>query len=123
MNTYGYLQETSDLLNDTIFITADTTWGQQKFLYSHVVVTNNATLTVNDSVTFYQDVTMTLLNGGKLTLNGGHLLNAAVKINGNTANSVNSVNISNNGSIELRQGQCFSLPLGNSMNLNYGVIE
>lgn len=63
---------------------------------------------------------MTLQNGGKLTLNGGHLLNAAVKINGNTANCVN---VSNNGSIELRQGQCFSLPLGNSMNLNYGVIE
>lgn len=120
MDAYGNLQETADLLNDTIFITTNTTWSQKRFLYSHVVITNNATLTVNDSVIFYQDVTMTLQNGGKLTLNNGHLLNAAVKINGNSANSVN---ISNNGSIELRQGQSFSLPLGNNMNLNYGKIQ
>ena len=45
------------------------------------------------------------------------LLNAVVKINGNTANSVN---ISNNG---LRQGESFSLPLGNNMNIGYGKIQ
>jgi len=117
MDAYGYLQETADLLNDTIFITSDTTWNQQRFLYSHVVVKNNATLTVTDSVTFYQDVTMTLQGGGKLNLNGGRLLNAVVKTNTNNASAIT---ISNNGTIELRQNQDFSLPLGNTMQINMG---
>ena len=67
-----------------------------------------------------QGKTLTLQGGGKLNLNGGHLLNAVVKT---STNNASAINISDNGSIELRQNQDFSLPLGNTMQINSGTIK
>jgi len=67
-----------------------------------------------------QGKTLTLQGGGKLNLNGGHLLNAVVKTGTNNASAIN---ISNNGSIKLRQNQALSIPLGNTIQINSVTIK
>ena len=120
MNALGFLQETADLLNDTIFINSNTTWSQPRFLYSHVVVQNNAMLTINEDVTFYKNVELILRGDSKLHIDGCTLQNADVKIE---QNSASRVVLSNGGKQNRRAGKKFSVPLWATLQMTNGKIQ
>ncbi len=120
VDEYGHLYDLLAHMNDTIFINSDTTWNSKCFLYNQLVVQNGATFTVNDTVNFYKDVSITIRDHGKLVINGGRLVNANINIQ-DLSNT--SLNVINNGIIEQRQGTTFSVPIGSQLYFQSGTIK
>ena len=63
---------------------------------------------------------MTLVDGAKLVLNGGRLLNAVVNTGENQGTSIT---VLNNGGVETRHYHTFKVPLGTTFNLENGIIN
>ena len=63
---------------------------------------------------------MTLVDGAKLVLNGGRLLNAVVNAEENQGTSIT---VLNNGGVETRKNHSFKVPLGTTFNLENGIIN
>lgn len=103
-------------MNDTIFITTNTTWNSPKYLHNHVKIINNATLTIQADVTCYTSVSITLTNNSKMIIDGTNVKYATLKSSGNS-----QIDVIHNGAIQYRQSQ--SIPLGCIFNLIYGKIE
>ena len=115
MDMYGNLENLTLRLNDTLFIDDDTLWDDRLFVYRHIVLRNAATLTINNNVTFYQNVDMIIQDGSSLILNNGILFNANIKY-------VNPSQIRINGG-EVKYRDSFYVPIGSVLNVNKGIIN
>lgn len=118
MDEYGNCMEINPNNNDTIFITEDTVWQDFKYLYSHVLIRGNATLTVKDTVTFYKGCSITVENGGGLLVDGGKLNHIILK-----PQNGSSIIVKGNGHIALFEEQEWNVPLGTEIEINHGSVE
>lgn len=109
----------SEHINDTIYINSDNVWDKEQFVYSHVVIENNATLTISNKLHFYGGVKL-ILNGGCVLVDNGELINAEIEIKDN---AISKIVIGNNGIIELRNKKELMIPLDNTLYINSGEIK
>lgn len=117
MNEYGHCLENVPQ-NDTIYITTDTVWNERKYLYNHVVICENASLTISNLVTFYKGVSVTVSNGGDLIVDNGSVDNVILKTESNS-----KVTIKNNGTIKHNKDCSFTLTSGAELEILSGIIE
>lgn len=117
MDEYGFLHDLDPNINDTIYIEKDTTYLSQCFLYNHIFVKNGATLTFSNVISFYKNVTLTIDKGGTLIVDGGTLNDAIINVN-----EGGTVNVINNGCINLCKSKSFVVPLGSTMLFEEGRI-
>lgn len=118
-NEFGFCYNIPEHINDTIYIHSNEIWDTERFVYAHVVIDNDATLTINNKIHFYNGVNF-ILKGGDLIVDNGELLNAGVII---ANNSASNVLIKNGGKIHLCNGRDLSIPIGNSMKIDCGEIK
>ncbi|MBQ3623017.1 MAG: hypothetical protein IJA04_04835 [Bacteroidaceae bacterium] len=116
MNEYGHCLENIPQ-NDTIYITTDTVWNERKFLYNHVVICENASLTISNLVTFYKGVSITVSNGGVLIVDNGSVDNVIFK----TEHSAKII-VKNNGTIKHNKDSGFTLASGAELEILSGII-
>lgn len=114
MNEFGFCVRNQPR-NDTIYITKDTIWEEQRYLYSHVVVQPDVSLKIVDCIKFYDGVTLTVL--GKLEINGGTLSNVSL-----IASPDAYILLTNNGAISFCKHSDITLPLGARFDFNDGCI-
>lgn len=118
MNIYGYLQTISPDETDTIFIDTNTTYSCQKYSHQHIFIRSNASLTVTDTLTCYQGVSITIENGASLIVSGGIINNVILKFLPGS-----NLTITNNGHIKHNDAVSFDIPLGVTLQQVYGTIE
>jgi len=113
---FGYLTDINPNLNDTIYITENTTWGSPRYLHNHVKIVNGATLTIQGNTTCYTGVSFTLTSSSKIILDGTNLRYATLKTIGSS-----QIDVINNGALQTKTSQ--TIPIGCKLNLIYGRIE
>lgn len=118
MDMYGNLFDLSAHVNDTISLASDTTWTQKCYIYNNIIVPSGVTLNITNDVVFYNGAKITLL-GGTLNINGGRLFNADI----NVEDAGSDIIIINDGLIEKASGKTFEVPLGTTLEMNYGTIK
>ncbi len=114
-NVYNLTAHVSDIVN----VTTNTTWSIKRYIYNNIVVPSGVTLTIQDDVIFYNGAKITL-EGGCLHVDGGHLTNAVIE-NVNSTNS--NIIIRNGGIIDKAPNTSFEIPVGTTLQLNYGTIQ
>lgn len=121
MDEYGYLADIPSMISDsTIYITQDTEWGVRKYVYHNVYVNEGKTLRITNDVNFYRGVTLNLAAGSTLVVDGGSLTDVTINYTGTTGTLIQFLN---NGSINHMSYQDFVVPLGVTLDFNYGKIE
>lgn len=118
-NEFGFCYNIPEHINDTIYIHSNKIWDTERFVYSHVVIDNDATLTIKNKIHFYNGVNF-ILKGGNLIVDNGELLNAGVIV---ANNSASNVLIKNGSIIHMSDGRDLSIPIGNSMKIDNGEIK
>lgn len=121
MNEYGYLADIPSMIPDsTIYITQDTEWNIRKYVYHNVYVDVGKTLRITNDINFYRGVTLNLAAGSTLIVDGGSLTDVVINYTGTTGTSIQLLN---NGTINYLNNQDFVVPLGVSLEFNYGKID
>ena len=118
MDEYGWLLDLNPDNNDTLYIDTDTIWNTYRYQHRHVCIRNNATLSVSDTVRCYQGVSFSIQANATLRVKGGTMVDADIK-----AQTGSNVKIQNNGRIIPRTNRDFYIPIGASMQINYGRIK
>lgn len=118
MDEYGYCLDITPNEKDTIFITQNTMWNNRKYLYQHVVICENASLTITDTTTFYRGCTMTIKGKGRLVVDGGTLSEIILRP---VASSF--ITIKNEGVVTLNKEEDFVLPLGSELEISNGTLQ
>jgi len=118
MNEYGYCMDLTPNENDTIFITNNTVWDRRQFLYQHVVICDNASLTVTDKTTFYKGCNMFIRENGRLIVDGGELSDVTL-----LPQAASSILVKNGGLINFNDESFFYLPLNSKMEINNGTLQ
>jgi len=121
MDEYGHLADIPSMIPDsTIYITQDTEWNIRKYIYHNVYVTSGKFLRITNDIIFYRGVTLNLAAGSVLIVDGGSLKDLTINYMGTSGTSIQLLN---NGSINYLRNQDFVVPLGISLDFNYGKIE
>lgn len=118
MNEYGYCLDINPNENDTLYITNHTTWKKRQYLYQHVVICENTSLTVNDTTTFYKGCSLTIRKGGSLVVDGGSLDNIILK-----AAETASILIKNEGVINYNKEEELEIPLNSELEIYNGTLQ
>lgn len=119
IDEFGFLQDVIPDQMDTIFIEHDTDFSTMDFTTNrHILVRNNANLTISNHLTCYSGVSITIAPGSKLTVSGGILDNVILKLHPG-----GELNLSNNGTIIHSLAQAFKIPKGAILHQNYGTIR
>jgi hypothetical protein len=118
MDQYGYCENINPNERDTIYIVSNDTISASKNVYNHYVITGTGTLTVRDSMNFYNGSTIRIENGGKLFVNNNAVMNK-VDI---SLDSGASVTLDEGGLIHLLHNKSLSVPLGATVRIENGAI-
>ena len=121
MDEYGHLADIPSMIPDsTIYITENTVWNARKYVYHNVYVYGGKTLRITNDINFYRGVTLNLAAGSTLIVDGGSLTDVTINYTGTSATSIQLLN---NGAINYLSNHDFVVPLGVSLDFNYGKIE
>ena len=113
---YGSLQEINPDKKDTIFITEETDWEKENYIWQHIVIKNGGILNITSNIKFYKGVNILVENGGKLNVAGGYLEYPNIEVQSN-----GELHISNKGKI--RKYKHFSIANGSKMRMVNGVVN
>ena len=80
---YGSLQEINPDKKDTIFITEETDWEKENYIWQHIVIKNGGILNITSNIKFYKGVNILVENGGKLNVAGGYLEYPNIEVQSN----------------------------------------
>ena len=121
MDAYGHLVDLPSMIPDsTIYITQNTVWTTRKYVYHDVYVYSGKTLRITNNINFYRGVTLYLSPGSTLIVDGATLTDVDINFMGATGTSVQ---ILHNGKIKCVDNQDFVVPLGVTLDINYGKIN
>lgn len=116
MDKYGFCKELC--AEDTIFVKNNITWDNHKYLYNHIVIQPDATLTISDTTTVYKGCKMIVQPNAKLVVDSGQLKNVMLH-----PQKGSSIEISNGGKILFNKEERFTLPLGCNLTINNGMLK
>lgn len=77
---YGSLLEINPDKKDTIFITEETGWDKENYIWQHIVIKNEGILNIKSNVKFYKGVNIIVENGGQLVVDAGYMENPNIKV-------------------------------------------
>lgn len=116
---FGFLHEIIPDQMDTIFIDQDTEFALIDFTTArHIVVRNNASLTISNHLKCYPGVSLTVEPGASLHVSDGILENVILKVNPGS-----ELTLSNNGTIINSKSRPFNIPKGARFNQLSGEIR
>lgn len=118
MDRYGHLLDLDIIKNDTLFVINDTTWCTRQYTYGTIVIKNNSTLTVSDTIDVYGGTNWIVESGAKLVVDGGCIRNSSIDFK-----PYSSCEILHNGKIIERSGNRFFMPQQTKINIEYGKIN
>ena len=95
-------------------------WSNRKYVYHNVYVNSGKTLRITNDINFYRGVTLNLASGSKLIVDGATLTDVDINYIGTTGTSIQ---ILNNGAINYVDNQDFVVPLGVTLDIDYGKIN
>lgn len=98
----------------------NTVWTTRKYVYHNVYVYSGKTLRITNNINFYRGVTLHLASGSKLIVDGATLTDVDINYIGTTGTSIQ---ILNNGAINYVDNQDFVVPLGVTLDIDYGKIN
>lgn len=98
----------------------NTVWTTRKYVYHDVYVYSGKTLRITNNINFYRGVTLYLSPGSTLIVDGATLTDVDINFMGATGTSVQ---ILNNGAINYVDNQDFVVPLGVTLDIDYGKIN
>lgn len=118
MNEFGYCMNITPNEKDTLFITHNTTWNERRYFHQHVVICENASLIVNDSITFYKGCSLTIEGNSSLVVDNGNLDNVILK-----PAAYSSIKIQNEGVVILNKEEEFELPINSNLEIMNGTLQ
>lgn len=118
IDEFGWLTENNPDCRDTIHIANNTVWDRRMFLHNHICICEGATLTINNLIESYQNVSITISPNATLIVDGGVINKVTVKP---TTNS--NVKLINNGQITTAQDAQYSTPMGATMHISSGTVK
>ena len=98
----------------------NTVWTTRKYVYHDVYVNSGKTLRITNDINFYRGVTLHLSSGSKLIVDGATLTDVSINYVGTTGTSIQ---ILHNGTIKCVDNQDFVVPLGVTLDIDYGKIN
>ena len=98
----------------------NTVWTTRKYVYHNVYVYSGKTLRITNNINFYRGVTLYLSPGSTLIVDGATLTDVDINYIGTTGTSIQ---ILNNGAINYVDNQDFVVPLGVTLDIDYGKIN
>lgn len=98
----------------------NTVWTTRKYVYHNVYVYSGKTLRITNNINFYRGVTLYLSPGSTLIVDGATLTDVDINFMGATGTSVQ---ILHNGKIKCVDNQDFVVPLGGTVDIDYGQIN
>ena len=98
----------------------NTVWTTRKYVYHDVYVNSGKTLRITNDINFYRGVTLHLSSGSKLIVDGATLTDVSINYVGTTGTSIQ---ILHNGAINYVDNQDFVVPLGVTLDIDYGKIN
>ena len=116
MNSYGHLMDLNPDNRDTIFITEQTNWNSENYVWQHVVIKNGGLLNISSNIKFYKGVNILVQNGGELNIDGGFLENVNIEIV-----SGGKLSLKNKGKI--KKHKRFYTANGAIVRINNGLIN
>ena len=119
MDDFGNAYNLATHVNDTVIVSTNTTWTIKRYIYNNIIVPSGVTLTIQDDVIFYNGAKITM-EGGCLHVDGGHLTNAVIN---SSSPTTSNVIISNGGIIDKAPNTSFEIPVGTTLQFNYGIIQ
>lgn len=115
-SNYGSLQEINPNKKDTIFITEETKWEKDNYIWQHVVIKNGGILNITSNIKFYKGVNILVENGGKLNVSGGYLEHPNIEVQSN-----GELHINDKGKI--KKNKHFSVSNGAKMRIGNGIVN
>jgi hypothetical protein len=101
----------------TTTISSNTTWGSDTIHCGHIIVTNNATLTISAQLTMNPAAKIIVQNGGTLIVDTGNIVNANVDVQTSA-----KLQLLHNGTLYLKQFGNLRVELGAEANMEYGRV-
>lgn len=80
INKFGFIEEINPDNKDTIFITEETDWDKENYIWQHIVIKNEGILNIKSNVKFYKGVNIIVENGGQLVVDAGYMENPNIKV-------------------------------------------
>jgi hypothetical protein len=118
MDQYGNLEDLYQRVSQNLNILQDTLMGNRQYVYTDVSVSNGATLTVTDTLTFYGQTELIVNPGCKLIIDGCELQNVDIDLRPSS-----QLIIRNGGVIVMREGVPFEAPVGAIVEITEGMIK
>jgi C1A family cysteine protease len=119
MDEYGYLEDLNASDENTIFINSSQSTTSSMQIYNNIVIQNNATWTVKDSLYMHHYSKIFIRNGSTLYVKN----QAVIKDVGIVLDPGGNLIIDENGKIKLAYMHPFFAPLGSTVDIKYGSIE
>ena len=116
-NIIGGLETLNPNNCSTLQITGNTTYSTQQSIYTHLRITSNATLTVQDILNLFGRVTITIESGAELVIDGGVITNADIDFA-----TGGKLKIKNGGKLVMRTNADFEAPVGAIVEVENGEI-
>jgi hypothetical protein len=114
----GILPEDHCFDENPLIISSTVNWSTPQTVCSDIIVQNGGILTISSDILLSKVATLIIENGGTVIISGGHLNNGNIEIHNGGI-----LSITNNGSIELTDGDEFKTDLGAILNLTYGSVN
>ncbi len=118
IDTYGHLLSINPDEADTIYINSNTIYSFQKYTHQHILVRENTSLTIADTLTCYHGVSITVENGASLIVSGGRIENGILKLLPGC-----HLTIVNGGHIKHNDAFNYEIPIGVTLQQDWGAIE
>jgi hypothetical protein len=119
MDEYGHLENLNPVERDTIFINASTSTSALTHYYNHIVIQNNATWTVKDSLYMHNLSKIIIRSGATLYVRN----QAVIKDADIVLEAGGNIIVDENGRIKLSEKHTFVAPIGSTVDIKYGSIE
>lgn len=101
----------------TTTISSNTTWNSDTIHCGHIIVTNNATLTISAQLIMNPAAKIIVQNGGTLIVDTGNIVNANVDVQTSA-----KLQLLHNGTLYLKQFGNLNVELGAEANMEYGRV-
>ena len=117
LNPLGELMDLNPSGEPVLNITGNTIYTTRQSKYSHIVISNGATLTIKNILNLFGRVTITVQTGGKLVIDGGVVTNTAINLAQGS-----QLRITNGGKLVMRTNTDFEAPSGAVVEIEQGEI-
>jgi len=116
MDEYGNIQNITPHVYNARYIIGNATWSEEELLCGDLII--NSTLTVKSTVTMPNHSEIVIQNGGKLIIDGGHIINGNIIVN----NGCN-LTIKNNGVVDVDFNDELDIKYGATFNFDLGLFN